>query len=44
MLMSEVIRPGVIHVSRVEPAWIQHKWIKAARMSVGEIWKRLKEH
>lgn len=42
MLMSEVIRPGVIHVSRIEPARVQHEWIKAARMSIGEIWKRLK--
>lgn len=39
MLMSEVIRPGVIHVSRVEPAGIQHKWIVGARMAESEIWK-----
>jgi hypothetical protein len=44
MLMSKVIRPGVIHVSRIEPTGIQHEWIKTARMSISEIWKRLKEN
>lgn len=42
MLMSEVIRPGVIHVSGVEPARIQHEWIETARMSISKVWKRLK--
>lgn len=43
MLMSKVIRPGVIHVSRVEPARVQHEWIKTSRMSISKIWKKLKE-
>jgi hypothetical protein len=43
VLMSEVIRPGVIHVSGVKPAGIQHEGIEAARMSISEIWKRLKQ-
>lgn len=42
MLMSEVIRPSVIHVSCIEPSRIQHERIEAARMSISEIWKRLK--
>ena len=41
VLMSEVIRPGVIHVSRIEPTWVQHERIKSTRMSISKIWKRL---
>lgn len=34
MLMSEVICPRIIHISSIQPARIEHEWIKSARMSI----------
>jgi hypothetical protein len=39
MLMSEIVGPCVIHISRVQPARIKHEWIETAWMSISEICK-----